>query len=251
MRQHGLTLVELLLTIVVGGFVIAGVFRLLTTTNRSLSAQEQLVDVNLNSDFSIEYLSEVLSEAGADLPSDGFNAVITRPSLDSTSDTVIVRSNPAGGRAYSLATLASSGSATKIPVANASSFFGADSLALELVPGNVAVTRLTSVDTASTPDSLLVTSLPSNITTFTQVFAYKTDKYFRAGAKYICINDTGSIIAENITRLYFRYVDMSEVDGRKICPWDSVKFARITLNVQSDNGRKIKTKTGFVTFRNR
>ena len=244
-----MTLVELLVTLIAGALVIAGIFRLLLTTNSAYTTQEQLVDVNLNTQFASEYLSEALTQAGADLPTEGMEVLITRPSASTMSDTVTIKVNPTRAVASPLSDVAIG--ATQIPVLDAAPFAGDESLAIEHVLGAVTRVKLSSVNTAATPNLLvLADALTVTVWASAKIYGFSTEKYYRNGTD-LCLNSTGSVIAEGITKLECNYLDTAGAGPYRTCPWFKVKFARLNIAATMTNGKMTKTAETFVTFRNR
>ena len=63
-RQHGLTLVEILVALVISLFLLAGLLQLFVSTRQSSRIQENLSRVQENGRFAIEYVSRVVRLAG-------------------------------------------------------------------------------------------------------------------------------------------------------------------------------------------
>ena len=67
-EQAGFTLIELMVGMVVGVIVVVAAFTILTTTSKSLRANEQIVDTQQNARMAMEWLARDLKLAGFGSP---------------------------------------------------------------------------------------------------------------------------------------------------------------------------------------
>ncbi len=74
-KQKGITLIELLITLVISGMVIAGTYRIFVAQSKAYTVQDQVVEVQQNTRSAMEILLRDLRMTGFD--SDDINSKIT------------------------------------------------------------------------------------------------------------------------------------------------------------------------------
>ncbi len=197
---QGLTMVELLITIAAGAIVILGVYRLLAQSLWSYNLQDEMTDMYQNATYTIKRLTEVMEQAGADLPTLYYPVIIA---ANSTTDSITMRVNPEGGRlGFSKDTTYS-----KIPVTPDSvgkAFLGADSLLVDTGAWKASV-KITSVDTGLTTDTIILAANTS-FNAFNTAFCATTHRYFLNGTNF-CIDSAANVQAENIDTLKMTFFD--------------------------------------------
>ncbi|HSQ91098.1 MAG TPA: prepilin-type N-terminal cleavage/methylation domain-containing protein, partial [Nitrospiraceae bacterium] len=67
-EQAGFTLVELMVGMIIASVIVAAGFTILTTTNKSLQANEQVVDMQQNVRMAMEMLTRYIKSAGFGSP---------------------------------------------------------------------------------------------------------------------------------------------------------------------------------------
>ncbi len=193
-------MVELLITIAAGAVVILGVYRLLTQSLWSYNLQEQMTDMYQNATYTIRRLSEVLEQAGADLPTFYYPVIITS---SSTTSNITMRVNPYGGKW----TFASYLSSSKIPVTPDSvgkAFLGADSLLLD-TGGWASSVKITGVVTGLPADTVAL-GASTTFNAFNVAFCATTHQYLLSGTNF-CIDSAANVQAENIDALTMTFFD--------------------------------------------
>jgi hypothetical protein len=205
-NRRGITLVELLITILAGAIVIMGVYRLLTTSLWSYNLQEQLTDMYMNGTYTIKKLSEILMQAGANLPDRYYQVVLPN---NSTTNDLTMRINKGNGKFW-VDTSYTTGT-TKIRVAPdsvANTFKGADSLLLD-TGGWAASSKIDSVRTGFDPDTIcLHTTLSPTI--MNSIYAQSTTRLFLSGTNF-CIDSSANVQAENIDSMSMTFRDSGYV----------------------------------------
>ncbi len=224
-KQHGLTLVEMLISIVIGAFAILGVYRLFSSSLHSYNLQEQLTGMYQNCTYTIKKLSELLMQAGVDLPPSKFPAVLVSSSRP---DSLCMRINPTGAVYVLPCTLTTVG---KIPDSNAVAFAActyivADSLSLD---SSLSIDSIASVDTEPSPkwDTIRLTS-NGTFLKGTTIYGFKTVAYFRQGNIIRSNNDT---LTENIDSFNVVYYNSSHTATTTI--WDSMFTFRIFVRART------------------
>jgi prepilin-type N-terminal cleavage/methylation domain-containing protein len=224
-NRRGLTLIEVLISILIGTLAILGVYQLFSSSLRTYNLQEQLNGMYQNGTFTIKKISEVLMQAGVDLPQHNYPVLsVSSPHPDSFS----IKLNPTGA-VYLLDTTYTS--VSKIPDSIAVPFLAcdhivADSLSIDSVLKEYAVT---SVDTLPAPkwDTIRLGTSGTFVQN-TTIYGYKALAFYRKG-NAICSNtDT---LAENIDSFCVVYYNKSHTATTTI--WDSMFTANIFVRVRT------------------
>jgi hypothetical protein len=197
---HGLTMVELLITMAAGVLVILGVYRLLTQSLWSYNLQEQMTDMYQNATYTIKRLSEVLEQAGADLPTLYYPVILT---ASSTSNNISMRVNPQGGKwTFPSDTICSTVQVSPDSIGKA--FLGADSLLVD-TGGWASSLKINSVVTGLPIDTIIL-GVSTNFHRFNVAFCATTHQYFLSGTNF-CIDSAANVQAENIETLAMTFFD--------------------------------------------
>jgi prepilin-type N-terminal cleavage/methylation domain-containing protein len=223
-NQRGMTLIEVLIAIFIGTFAVLGIYRLFSSSLRSYNMQEQLTSMYQNGTYTIKILSEVLMQAGADLPQYKFTILKV-----SSPNNFYLRVNPTGAvYELSLPTLTN---VSKIPDSLAVPFMACDSIVADSLSldSSLKLYDITSVDTQPPPkwDTIRLNSSG----TFYQgstIYGYKAISYYKQG-NAICSNtDT---LAENIDSFCVIYYNKSHTATTTI--WDSMFTAKIYVRTRT------------------
>jgi prepilin-type N-terminal cleavage/methylation domain-containing protein len=118
-EQHGLTLIEVVVVLVVSGILMVGLTRFFRDSQRSYNLQERLAERDQNAQFVLRRLSERMMEAGANLPNESLDYIQVKTPA---SDGITLTLNPRGGTESISQDLIST---TKLPIENALGFQGA------------------------------------------------------------------------------------------------------------------------------
>ena len=116
--ELGVTLIELMVAISISGIVIIGLFRFFTSVFNSYLAQEESSTAHHDAHFAITRLTDILMDAGGDLPGDRMT-VITTAGTEHNDFTILT--NPRNA----LHEFQFGFSGARIPVQNARGFIGA------------------------------------------------------------------------------------------------------------------------------
>jgi Tfp pilus assembly protein PilE len=196
----GFTFVELIITIAAGSIVILGVYRLLTQSLWSYNLQEQMTDMNQNATYTIKKLTEVLSQAGSDLPDSGYPVISVANGHD-----VTVKTNDKGAKQIMSTSLLSS---AKIPVDNGAPFVGCDTIVVDSGSG-ILKYPLDSVRAVASPDTVYLKS-PAVVTLkqWDRVYGAFTERYYSNNLNF-CYNTDDVVLAENIDSIAITFYDTS------------------------------------------
>jgi hypothetical protein len=221
-----MTLVEILISIVIGALAVLGVYRLFSSSLRSYNMQEQLSGMYQNGTYTIKKISELLMQAGADLPQYKFPVLYVSSAHP---DSLYMRINPTGAvYAYSLPTLLN---VSKIPDSLAVPFMACDSIVADSLSldSSLKLYDITLVDTQPSPKWDTIRVSPSG--KFYQgstIYGYKAIAYYIKG-NAICSNtDT---MAENIDSFCVIYWNRSHTATTTI--WDSMFTASIYVRART------------------
>jgi prepilin-type N-terminal cleavage/methylation domain-containing protein len=251
-KQRGFTLVEILIAVVVGSLAVVGIYRLFSASLRSYSLQDQVAGMYQNGTYSIKKISELLMQAGVDLPPKNYTVLFAQSSRP---DSFCIKVNPNGARYTFTSNLINSDS---IPITNAASFAGCDSLLKDSLDTSFTVYQIQSVDTASAMDTIHL-KIGSHATFYagTTIYGFKTVSYsFKARTIY-CNSDT---LADNIDSMAIVYYDKNHAATTS---WTQMVTANIYIRSRSakldlrykcpgfnDGYRRVPMSTE-VRFRNR
>lgn len=234
----GFTLLELMITSVISGIVVFGVTRFAMSVMWSFKLQEQISDMHMNADYTIQRLSEELMAAGTDLPEAKYDVITQNPG---DYDAYTLKIN-LYGTFYMLEE--DRASDIKVPCNDASALVYTDSLikldtanevetALTIDRGHNGGTFVNGIDTESEPDSICLTTAE----TFADgdfIFSAYTYAYYLDGLN-LCLNTDDNVLAENIDSLCIKFYDE---DHNETTDWDNMRLVHCTVRTRtatSDN----------------
>lgn len=226
--QQGFTLVEILIAIVAGSIVVLGVFRLFTLGLQTYNLQETLADLYQNGTYAMQRMNETIVQAGSNLPENNYQVVF---SSSSKNDSITMRINLYGGK-YEY-TVDSCINATKVPLADARGFIGADSLIYDSLDIKNTGYKISKVDTTPVPPA------PDTVTLATAasfrpgavIYASSTRAFYRK-SNALCMRDSiEKVIAENIDSLACVFY---KLDGTTpTTDWDSIMIASVYVRART------------------
>ena len=91
LSQKGITLIELLVALVIGGIIIGGIYRLFVAQTKAYTVQDQVVEVQQNIRSAMEILLRDLRMTGFD--DDNNSAITFRPPPDLSQDVYVLGDN--------------------------------------------------------------------------------------------------------------------------------------------------------------
>jgi hypothetical protein len=229
----GITLLELLITIIAGAIVILGVYRLLLSSLWSYNLQNQMTDMYQNATYTIKRLSETMAQAGADLPEQYYTVIYAG---SSTVNDILMRANMGGGK-FVISKDSTYTTTTKIkiqvtPDSVGLAFKGADSV-LQDTGGWCRSGKIDSVKTGLSTDTVFThssSSWPFHVNNV--IYAAATKRYFVSGGNF-CIDSASNVQAENIDSLSMTFRDANHVPTT-----DWSKMVSVTLYVRARTASK-------------
>jgi Tfp pilus assembly protein PilW len=224
-RQNpgGMTIIELLLTIIAGSIVILGVYRLLGSSMWSYNLQNQMTDMYQNATYAIGKLNESLAQVGANLPEQYYTVVLVNSGSD-----VTVRTNKTNAK---FVVVNSATFTTKIPVAPDSigkAFVGADSMVVD-TEGWYRSAKIDSVKTGLSVDTVVVHVAIPTLNAGNIVYASSTVHYFVSNGNF-CIDSAANVQAENIDSMCITFRDTSY---NATTNWNNMAFASLYVRART------------------
>lgn len=231
-NESGFTLIEIVVAFGISALVLAILTRLLSTSLFTYNLQDQLSEMNQNARYTIKELGDILMQAGADLQ------LINLDSLDR--DTIIlpdnheascagftIKINPRGG-IYEISQTISTAICT-LKVFDARKFRHADYLSR--VPGvrstlGVKTYTIESVDTIT---NAVVFSPPDSFIQGDAICSFNYRRYFLS-ENNLCVDNTSSIIAENIDSLAIVFLD---ANGLSTSEWASMRSVDLLVRART------------------
>jgi prepilin-type N-terminal cleavage/methylation domain-containing protein len=223
-NRRGLTLVEVLISIFIGSLAVLGVVRLFSSSLRAYNLQEQLTGMYQNGTYTIKKISEVLMQAGVDLPQ--YNFAVLHVS-SARPDSFSIRLNPTGA-VYVLPVTFMDSSNIHVPDSTSVAFkpcslMVRDSLSIDSLLSKYSIT---SVDTGLLP-TIHINSA-GNFFLGSTIYGYNAIAYYKKG-NVICSNtDT---LAENIDSFCVIFYDRSHT--ATTTTWDSMFTASIYVRTRT------------------
>jgi prepilin-type N-terminal cleavage/methylation domain-containing protein len=211
-EQRGFTLVEVLIAIFIGTLAVLGVYRLFSSSLRSYNLQEQLTGMYQNSTYTIKKMSELLMQAGADLPAKNYTVIYA---TSAHPDSFSMKVNPNGAKFTFNSDLINN---DKIIIPDASAFVACDSIVRDSADtfstiGHMLVYKIDRVKTPSGVDDTVILLAGSNGKFYagTTIYGFNTVSYYLRGTQ-ICYKDTmpdnaDTLLADNIDSLRIIYND--------------------------------------------
>jgi len=223
----GFTIVELVIAIAAGTIVILGIYRLLSSSLWSYNLQDQETDMYQNATYTIKKLTEVLSQAGSDLP-DSLYPVI---SVNSASD-IIVKTNDKGAKQMMSANLTAS---AKIPVDNGAPFVGCDTIVVDSGLGFLKF-PFDSVRAAASPDTVYLKSpAVATLKQWDRVFGSYTEHYYASNFNF-CYQADSVVLAENIDSIAVTFYDTGHATTTN---WDHMSTGALYVRARTATPDKL------------
>jgi len=188
----------------------------------SYSLQEQLTDMNQNARYTVNRLSEVFQEAGANLTN--ILPVITQ----TTTSNLSVMVNPRGGKQIIASALSS---VSLIPVSSAASFIGAKRIAV--IPVAAPATPVYR-DISAAPDTVnnrITVSSAISLAVGDTLYGCKTERYFLSGSN-LCLDTSTNVLAENIEHLSISLLD-GTYPPSTVATWTDARSVRISVRART------------------
>jgi len=231
-KQKGFTFVELLIAMVAGTIVVMGIFRLFTVGLWSYNLQESQTDLYQNATYAIQRLNEAIVQVGSNLPEKNYQVVFF---TSSNPDSLTMRVNLNGGR-YQF-TNDSSISSSRVSIADARGFIGADSLISDSVGNNgidvINHYKITKVDTtpASPAPDTITLATSASFRPGTVIFASATRSYYYNSNTLWLKDSVVKVMSENIDSLSFVFYKR---DGLTVTTvWDSMMIASVYVRARA------------------
>jgi prepilin-type N-terminal cleavage/methylation domain-containing protein len=224
-HKNGLSLTELLVVLAAGAIVVLGVYSLLSSTLWSYNLQEQTTDMYQNATYTLKRLTEVIMQAGTNLPEKNYDVIFPTPGKMNDFRIKINRKNAKHEFTSDIS------STTKVPVDSGNAFKGMDSLVKRDTGGIVSKFKIQNVIiTASTsiPDTVVISS-PASFVSGDVVYADTMDRYFIDG-KNFCYNSSSYILAENIDSLAIKFYN---IDDGETNEWKKMISASIYVRAKT------------------
>ena len=231
----GFTLVELLVAIASAGFVLVGLARLLTFTLDGYSLQVQMAEMHQNVHYAFRQLSEIVMQAGADLPdtASGIAVVVVQ-----TAEDFSMMVNPAGGNQVFESV---PGSVQSVPVGNPRHFVRADSVIIVFKDGSAP--RSVGIDTGystggfvrgiDTGAGLVRLVTPVGLSAGDQMCSFNRRRLYRDAAsnelRHI-VNTTEYLLVEGIDSMSVTFRDSA---GGATTGWNSMKAAAVHVTART------------------
>jgi len=240
--SSGLTLIEVLVTLVISVVLGATVMRFYKDSYRSYSLQEQITDRNQNAHYVLTKMVEVFQQMGASLPDSGWGSLTISGGPLSSGGILSVGSNPKNGKqTISVGTVSS-------PTVTVDPFAPFDISNNEmLTPGFVLIThaaagvpaQLVSIsarvkDGSGTGGTLTlassVTLNPNDV-----VYAYRLDQYLLVNNNFV-IRQNGDAanqigLAENIDSIGFTF---RQRNGTPDTTWGNMRSVSLTVRARTE-----------------
>jgi prepilin-type N-terminal cleavage/methylation domain-containing protein len=243
-RAAGFTLVEMLVALVAGGLLIAGVVRFYRDSYHAYNLQDQIQERDQNAHFVATKFMEMLQQAGAGLPDSGW-PVITRSGAST-----ILAVNPRNALQFNGVAQSSS---PFIPVSDASLWTNTGNVLLNVryvlvdYADPAVPTRKYAIDRAynargfvagvkdnpSGMDSIRITQ-DIDLAIGDRVYGYREDEYLIDGSDLVLRPDgnaaTQMVIAENIDSLGFTFKDDN---GLPTSSWRKMRSAHVSVRART------------------
>lgn len=240
----GFTLVEMLIALVAGGLVTAGVVRFYKDSYHAYSLQDQIQERDQNAHFVATKFMEILQQAGSALPDTGWT-VITRAGATTT-----LAVNPRNALQFNGVPLTSS---PFIPVSDASLWINTGNVLLNVryvlvdYADPAAPTRKYAIDRSynargfvagvkdnpSGMDSIRITQ-DINLAVGDRIYGYREDDYLIDGANLVIRPDGDATkqmtLAENIDSLGFTFKDEN---GLPTTNWRKMRSAQMSVRART------------------
>jgi type II secretory pathway pseudopilin PulG len=235
--QAGITLIELLIALLMCGIVFFGLMRVFSTGLKGYSLQQNIVELDQTVQATLERLSEVIMQAGAELPDSGYNVI----TISSPSD-IAIRVNPKGS--INLFTMAVA-SSHNIPVEKAAPFAAADSIIKQFASGAAPIALqldraytsgnfVNGIDAISTPNQIRL-AVAASFAPGDMIFSCRTDRYFLNNRQIIVASaGVNSVLADNIDSLSILFYKAA-ITPTATTQWSEMITAHIGLRVRTSS----------------
>lgn len=257
----GLTLIEVLVTLVIAVVLGATVMRFYKDSFRSFSLQEQITERNQNAHYVLSKMVEVLQQAGASLPDSGWDSTVTF-----SNSILTVGSNPKSGQqdlSVGLGTVSSFHVDQFAPFDSSVNTLVTPGFVL-LVYANPASKAEKVPITARAKDSVgggtITISKSVTLNAGDKIYPYHLDQFFLDQNNFcMSLNGTGAnqVLAENIDSIGFTFY---KTDGvTTTTSWKNARSASILVRARTekkdpkysgDGYRKISLSMNFL-FKNK
>jgi type II secretory pathway pseudopilin PulG len=231
--ERGITLVEIVVSLVVSGIVIVGLVRFFKDFNRSYNNQEQVADRDLNAHYAVRRLSEAFMSAGANLPAKSWS-MISLPE-GNPGPRLVIAVNPRGGVQYLAAPLAAS---LEIPVDDQKGFAKASSVLADPQPEGLPSSKI-AIDRNFNSDGFVngikptgtgaIVRLVSSVTLEIgdAVYAYDEEDFRLQDGNLIL---DGNVLAENIQNLRFTALTASQTPTSQ---WSAMRSGKVQVTART------------------
>jgi prepilin-type N-terminal cleavage/methylation domain-containing protein len=224
----GFTLVEVLVTLIVSGILIVIASRTFRDFNHSFNLQGQISERDMNGHFALKRLSEALMEAGANLPTHGWNEIVLPEG--NPGKRVLITVNPEGGLLYITAPVVS----VELTINDPEGFHNASSI-LVVPEDKTAVPYSVDIDSkynangfvngikASPTSTVFRFSSTLNLAVSDAVYACDTEDYRLIDNK-LMLDDM--VLAEDIDDISFTFYSSEKKETDK---WSEMRSGRIEV----------------------
>ncbi|MBD3419985.1 MAG: hypothetical protein GF398_07710 [Chitinivibrionales bacterium] len=220
-QHHGFTLVGMLIALVISAFVLAGVTRLFQSSLSSYSKQEQLMEMRRTAQITIDKLTDMFMQAGADLPD-------TIECIDASgSDDVTLHLNLRGAYQKIRQTATNS----QFQIDNARAFIGLEKVNLLRTDGTESQLML-----AGLPDTLNdVITFASTVTLDSGdiIYGKNTYRYWHDPSNdklHVVVDGNDAVLAQNVTDFSVTFLTLDELETTN---WDDMKICSLYVAIET------------------
>jgi prepilin-type N-terminal cleavage/methylation domain-containing protein len=207
-NRKGVTLIEMLIAVFIGSLAVLGIYSLFSSSLRTYNLQEQMSGMYQNGTYSIKKISELLMQAGADLPQKNYTVLFA---LAASPDNFRIKVNPNSSKYTFASNLINN---DKIIMADASAFQGCDSLVRDSADtfstvGHLLVYGIDTVKVlpAANDTICLFTNSYGKFYTGTTIYGFKTVSYYFNQGNVYCDDGTPYIMCDNMDTMKIIYYD--------------------------------------------
>lgn len=250
--QSGFSLLESVVGLGAGAILLVVATRFYKDSYRTYNLQEQVAERNQNAHYTVKKITEVLQQAGSDLPASGWDVI----TASGSPPIITVGSNPRGGVQF-ITSVAPAPPTNKIPVSDTANFSKATHVLVDYLAAGVAtvkapITNRIAGIAAGDPDTLVISpGLTTPLSVGDMVYAYRIDAYLVSGTNLILRPEGDAtkdmVLAENIDSLG---VTFKKTDATTATTWSNMRSAVLGVRARTAvRDPRIKADSGYHKIR--